>query len=293
MNLLSKALQNMAALAGLAIFSCASTSAAETMASRVLVIGVVRSHTIDHRLTKGLSEHFARTGLPPAEGALSASDRTCGESGCMDELGARVGANLVVSANVQQNAPNVFFVTMALLDRLRNAPFQVKAACDQCTQELLAEKLADLADQLVLQSRSAPQSVSPMTPTQPAVPTVPIVPSPSGDASLISPKKNGEMHGEAPGVGFFANWSPRRKSLLGVLGGLTGAFLITSITLTTMDGTKTNRPCNLINNSKECLLDTVGFYGAGYAVTGALAVGAVLTLAWPSKPSSPSPQEIH
>lgn len=292
MSLPRKSLQ-IAALTGATLFSCASASAAETTASRVLVIGVVRSHSIDIRLTKGLSEHFARTGLLSADGALSASDRTCGDSGCMDELGARAGANLVVSANVQQNAPSVFFVTMALLDRLRNAPFQVKAPCDQCTQELLAEKLADMADQLVLQSRSAPPSANPMFPTQPAVPTVPIVPSPGGHDPLVSPKKNGEMHREAPADGFFANWSPRRKLLLGVLGGLSGAFLITSITLTALDGTKTSRPCDLVNNSKECLLDTVGFYGAGYTVTGALAVGAVFTLAWPSKSSSPSPQETH
>lgn len=293
MSLLRIALQ-IVALAGPALFSCASAGAAETTSSRVLVIGVVRGHAADLRLTKGLSDHFAQTGLPSADGTLAASDRMCGEAGCMEALGARVGANLVVSADIQQNAPNIFFVTMALLDRLRNAPFQVKAPCDQCTQELLAEKLADLADQLILQSRAAPQVIKPVAPTPPAVPTVPIVPLPGGDGSLVVPDQNGGVaHKDVLADGFFTNWSARRKLLLGVFGGLTGAFLITSITLTALDGTKTDRPCNLLNNSKECLLDTVGFYGAGYVLTGALVVGAVITLAWPSKPSTPSPKETH
>ena len=108
MSLLRIALQ-IVALAGPVLFSFASTSAAETASSRVLVIGVVRGHAADLRLTKGLSDHFAQTGLVSTDGTLAASDRMCGEAGCMEDLGARVGANLVVSADIQQNAPKIFF----------------------------------------------------------------------------------------------------------------------------------------------------------------------------------------
>lgn len=258
-----------------------AAQAAEGQGEQVLVIGVVRGHAIDPRLTKELSEHFARSsGLQPAALNLSATERLCGDAGCMDGLGAKAGAQIVVSAAIQQSTPAVFFITMALLDRIRSSTFQDKALCDQCSQDALQAKLADLADKLLQQDREArlvPSSAS-VVPID-HVPTIPVLSpdlatSPNGQippAPPISPPKS-----------FVSKLTLQRKLALGVIGGLAGVALITSIAWAATDGRPAgeNAECGP-TQPQICVYDNRLRYGAGFGVTGALTLGIIGVLAWP------------
>jgi hypothetical protein len=257
-----------------------TTHAAESQGEQVLVIGVVRGHAIDPRLTKELSEHFARSsGLQPAALNLSATERLCGDAGCMDGLGSKAGAQIVVSAAIQQSTPAVFFITMALLDRIRSSPFQDKALCDQCSQDALQAKLADLADKLLQQSREARLMPSPAIVPVDHVPTIPVLSpdlatSPTGQippAPPISPPKR-----------FVSKLTLQRKIALGVMGGLAGAALITSITLvaTHRQPAGPNASCGP-TEPQICGYDNRLYYGLGFGATGALTLGIVGALVWP------------
>ena len=265
-------------IAGLIVSSVAKADA-QPANEQVLVVAVSKGHGSDSRLVKGLGEHLQQSGMLLAEETLSAQDRACESSECIESLANRTNSQLVLTAQLQENAPNTVFITMALFDAVRRAPFQATALCDQCNHEALIGKLSDVADKLIKQSREARQN--PIRSTQP--PIVPVVPLVSGDPGIGS-NHGGSNSGQFPKIeqGFFAKLSPRRRVIAGVLGGLAGAALITSIALTATDKQYTSLPCEAMNSAGKCRLDNVGLYATGYALTGALAIGIGVTLFWPA-----------
>jgi len=266
-------------IAGLFVASETNASA-EPADERVLVLAVSKGRGSDARLVKGVSEHLQRSGMVVTGESLSSADRACESTECIEALATRVDAQLVLTAQLQENTPNTVFITMALLDAVRRAPFQATALCDQCNHEALIGKLSDVADKLIKQSREARQS--PIRSTQPPnIPTVPLVPDGLGIGSNPTTVTNGG-HPSKVEKGFCTNLSLRRKVIAGVLGGLAGAALITAIILNVTDKQYTSLPCTATNSQGLCRLDNVGLYATGYALTGALAIGMGITLFWPT-----------
>jgi hypothetical protein len=83
-------------------------------------------------------------------------------------------------------------------------------------------------------------------------------------------------------------FSPRRKLIAGVLGGIGVATLITAFALNVTDGRATTMDCDQgAAVTKFCVLDNKVAYTLGYAATSALAVSIGMTLFWPEpKPRS-------
>lgn len=261
------------------LLASSATVEAQPTDERVLVVGVSKTKGSDGRLAKSLSEHLQHAGMMLTEGALSASDRACESLDCLEELAKREGAQMALTAKVQENAPNSFFITMALFDAARRAPFQETALCDQCNHEALVGKLSDLADKLVSQCREARQHPNSGNPTQaPYVPSVPLVPLPGTDPV------------QRPQVQQGFKLSPQRKILAGVLGGAAGAALITSIALAATNGNRTSLGCDLRTDVKSdyCELHNIPVFATGFALTGVLAVGLGFTLFWPEKSTTVS-----
>jgi hypothetical protein len=264
---------------GLVVSSNLASAGAAPNDEVALVAGLLRGRIPDQKLTKGLNEHLARSGLMVANDAgLSSAERVCTDADCLDAIGARTGAQIILTGELQQNSPSTVFITMALFDRLRRAPFEVKDVCDQCTPETLTGQLADMADKLVKQCRAGRQNTSsPLPPPGPAVPTVPLIGS-NGNGN--QPPGNGTNTPKGVERGFFANWSSQRKTALGIFGAVFGASLITGIALHATDKQYTSLPCE--TTSGKCRLDNVGLYGTSYVLAGVSLIGAAITIFWPT-----------
>ena len=259
------------------ILLTATRAAAESTDEHVLIVGVSRGHGSDSRLVKGLGEHLQRSGFLLTGESLAAADRACESPDCTLALARREDAQLVLTARLQDNPPSTVFITMALFDAVRRAPFQETALCDPCNQDSLLGKLSDVADKLLRQSREARQSPPP-APLTPLVPAVSLTPPDLGPASRLAITAEGQ-----PGMtmGRGDRFSRKQKILAGVFGGLAAVSLATAIALTVTDGQDTSRPCVMRMPSHGCAIDNVAGYATGYALTGALAIGIGLTLAWP------------
>jgi hypothetical protein len=84
-------------------------------------------------------------------------------------------------------------------------------------------------------------------------------------------------------------YSPRRKLIAGILGGLTAVTLATAIGFHVTDGNPTTRDCSADPGMpKYCVLDNRVAYIAGYAATSVLAVSLGMTLTWPEHKSTRS-----
>jgi len=261
----------------------AKDAAAQPSNERVLVVDVSKGRGSDARLIKGLGEHLMRAGLLLTEGILSATERTCDGPECFEQLATREGAGLVLTAKIQDSTPGSFFITMALFDAERRAPLQETALCDQCTQEQLGIRIGDVADKLIRQCREARQRPPHAEPPV----SVALVPIPAVHLEVSSsPGLSNGGSVSRDNAGLFAGLSKRRKILAGVLGGLAGATLITSIALSATHRQYTSLPCNA-PDGQGCRLDNLPLFATGYAVTGALAVGVGITLFWPEKSNKP------
>ena len=259
------------------ILLVAATAAAEPTDEHVLIVGVSRGHGSDSRLVKGLGEHLQRSGLLLTGESLSTADRACESPDCTLALARREDAQLVLTARLQDNPPSTVFITMALFDAVRRAPFQETALCDPCNQDSLLGKLSDVADKLIRQSREARQSPPP-APLSPQVPAIPLTPSDPGPVGSLAIAADGRS---AMTAGPMDRFSRKKKIWAGVLGGLGVVTLATAIALTATDGQATDRPCALRMPSHGCVIDNVAGYATTYALTGALAIGVGITLAWP------------
>ena len=281
---MKRLLSSLWAVAILGTIMSATTADADSTDERVLVVAVNKGHGSDARLVKGLSEHLQRSGTVIAEGALSPQDRACESSECIEELGKREGAQLVLTAKLQENTPNNFYITMALFDAVKRAPFQETAVCDECNPDALIGKLSDIADKLIKQCREARQA--PVRPTHsPNVPTVPLLP-PATLPNVNSTESGMPIHQGKNG--HFANLSLTRKVVGGVLLGLGAVVLGTAIGLHATDDKFTLDPCMTARPDKGCVTDHRLGFGLGYGLTGALLISGSFTLFWPTGTAKPT-----
>ena len=291
---MNRMLRSFSAIIIAGLFVASSTDAsAEPAEERVLVLAVSKGRGSDSRLVKALSEHLQRSGMTLTGESLSSSDRACESSECIEALATRESAQLILTAQLQENAPNTVFITMALFDAVRKALFQATALCDQCNHDTLIGKLSDVADRLIKQSREARQT--PVHSAEPPhVPIVPLVSSGGPDIGSKPSVANGNpLQGKQ---GYFDKLSPKRKIAAGVLGGIGVATLITSVALAATNGQKTTAlGCNLNMNvmNDYCELQNTPLFGAGFALTGALAIGIGFTLFWPENTPKSSVEGSH
>lgn len=242
----------------------------------ILLLGVSRAGKHDQRLTRDLSDHLARSGeqLSPHP-TLSTQDRSCTDQECLDQLATREKAQVVLTTQLQDNGTDAYYVVMTLFDAVRHSPLTERNLCDQCTGDTLTLKLSDTADKLLKRYRDRKNGVA----SDPVVtvPTPPLGTNLTGppDGPLVLPPSSATNQ---PSQGW--SLSPKRKIIVGVLGGLAGAALITSIALTATDGKDTSLPCS---TSPLCALDNKGLYIGGYVATGLLLGGVALTIFWPGE----------
>lgn len=264
-----------------------TAASAQPTDEHVLIIGVSRGRSSDSRLLKGLGEHLQRSGLLLTGESLTAADRTCEAPDCIENLARREGAQLVLTAKLQDNPPSTVFITMALFDAVRRAPFQATALCDPCSSESLLGKLSDVADKLVRQSREARESPA-AAPLTPSVPIVPAVAAPGVDLDAGGPLAitGGGQTAKGAERGFNARLSLPRKLIAGALGTAALGLLIQSAVWVMSDGSPCARdqPAMALlvdGRPSYCVFDNKKAYGAGFAVTGGLLIGVGLTLFLP------------
>lgn len=244
----------------------------------ILLLGVARAGKFDQRLTKDLSDHLARSGETVSQrSSLSSQDRNCTDQECLDRLAEREKAQVVLTTQLQENGSDAYYVVMTLFDAVRHSPLTERNLCDQCTGDTLTLKLSDTADKLLKRYRDRKNRVA----------TDPTGPGPDGPphgTSLIGPDGRPILPPgkTTPTTGW--SLSPKRKVIAGVLGGLAGAALITSIALTATNGQDTGLPCGMAN--QLCALDNKALFISGYVATGLLLGGVALTLFWPSEKST-------
>lgn len=278
-----------AVVASILSMATGGKATAQPSDAKVVVVDVSRGRSSEARLIKSLNEHLQRSGLVLTEGSLSASDRACEGPECLAELAMREGAGIALTAKIQDGAAGTYFITMALFDVVHRAPLQETGVCDQCTSEQLGIRLNDVADKLLRSWRDSRETA--LRPVQPVQPVQPVT-APATPVALapLEPVANPDViHGGTSypiKKGFFAELSPRRKILAGVLGGLAGATLITSIALSATHGQYTSLSCNP-PAGQMCRLDNMPLFATGFALTGALAIGVGITLFWPERSKKP------
>ena len=223
----------------------------------------------------GLTDHLARSGEQLSQRqTLSAQDRSCTDQECLDQLAAREKAQVVLTTQLQENGTDAYYVVMTLFDAVRHSPLTERNLCEQCTGDTLTLKLSDTADKLLKRYRDRKSGVT--TDTVGTVPTPPpgaTITDPPGGQLVVPPSSAGSQ----PGQGW--TLSQKQKIIAGVLGGLAGAALITSIALTATDKKDTSLPCG----SNLGALDNQGLYIGGYVATGLLLGGVALTIFWPGE----------
>lgn len=301
-------------------------SDAEPSEDSVLVVGVTKGKSFDARLTKALSDHFERLGsLRVIPNDLSASERLCTDQDCMEAIAHRTGAQLLVSAVMQQNSPASYYITLGLFDATRRAPFPDSVLCEQCGPNDLLSKLSDTADGLIRKSRES-RITKPIPRVAPPVETIAPLSSaaaptpdntPAAPVSTIRPIPT--LVGEIPettsepmAVRRVAasplpplppppfpptslGWSRDRKILAGILGATTLLSLSSAIVLHILDGgpAPDSPSCNVnLNLSKdECVFRNTALYATGYGVAVGSAIGLGFALFWPSgsKTEKPTP----
>lgn len=247
-----------------------------TTDENILLLGVSRAGKHDQRLTKDLTDHLARSGEQLSQRpTLSAQDRSCTDQECLDQLAAREKAQVVLTTQLQENGTDAYYVVMTLFDAVRHSPLTERNLCEQCTGDTLTLKLSDTADKLLKRYRDRKSGVT--TDTVGTVPTPPPganITDPPGGQLVVPPSSASSQSGQ--------RWtlSQKQKIIAGVLGGLAGAALITSIALTATDKQDTTvLPCG----STLCALDNKGLYIGGYVATGLLLGGVALTIFWPGE----------
>jgi len=308
-----------------ALLALPALSLAEPGEDRVLVVGVTKGKSFDGRLTKSLSDHLQRLGsVQVIRHELSASERLCTDQECLESVARRTGAELLISAVMQQNGPASYYITLGLFDATRRAPFQDSVLCEQCEPEALLAKLSDATDELIKKSVasrtkkplpkvSAPvELLAPVTsaavPTPvlpPAPPTSPVRPIPTlvAEDPETLPESLGSRTVEAsPLVPFppppppaSSGLSRDRKILAGILGGTTVLALGAAIATHVLDGGQApDSSCILDQNriTDGCVYRNSALYATGYGVAAASAIGLSFTLFWPSgsKKETPSQQ---
>lgn len=281
--------------------SLAGPARAEVEPAQLLLVGVTRSGSAggraDSRLTRALSEHLLRNGEAMVRASLlTGSERLCADQDCLQRLGERTAADLVMTARVDERAPGLVTLRVALLDVDRRAPRELEGVCEPCTPPELSVQLNALGERILREHRAQPAPLRPVE--TPAVPVVPIIPlvavaPPEPAVRLIPPSS-----GEPPPAALSAPSSPAapapkrpslslhtlptwRKATAGALGGLALATLVPAIVLSALQGTVGPETCAAPGEPQKCVYRNAGLFGAGYALSGLFTVGVGLTLFLP------------
>ena len=269
-----------ALLFGVLILSAAKARAADM----ALLLGVDRDGKQDPIWINAVSEHLAHNGenLVPNQ-RLTLKDRACKGPECLDALAAREQANLVLSLSVQSNIPSTnipstYVISGTLYDVAHHLPYQPSRpdVCD-CTADQLVNHLGQIADELFKDYRKRLATNASARVSTPPPGTALVTPPPSG---VTSPPTG---HGKTSETEWFTR---KRKIAVGVLGGLTGAALITSIALTAINGNHAGGLCTydgLPDRPAEprCVFNTEPYYITGYVASAGLAIGLGFALFWP------------
>lgn len=247
----------------------------------VLLVGILRGDRADSKLTKLLSEHLARSGQRQlSRGSLTPADQLCSRQECLEKLAQRESVKLLLTVHIPaqpEHGPAV--LTTALYDAEHRIPFVAEAVCEQCSPEKLMRMLSEQSDKVLQRCQAyEPQPASGATTAAPTL-TPALTP-----ATLGSGSGGAQLTSTAPApepLRWPHSLSPRRKKIIGVLGGLAAASLVTSIALTATDQQYTSLPCAMTGPEQRCRLDNVGLYAPGYALTGGLLLSAGFLLFWP------------
>jgi hypothetical protein len=246
----------------------------------VLLVGITRGDRADSKLTKLLSEHLARSGQRQlSRGSLTPADQLCTRQECLEKLAQRESAKLLLTAHIPaqpEHGPAV--LTTALYDAEHRVPFVAEAVCEQCSPDKLMRMLSEQSDKVLQRCQAyEPQPTSGATAATPAL-------TPALTPATLGPGSGAQLTSTAPAPESL-RWphalSPRRKKIIGVLGGLAAASLVTSIALTATDKQYTALPCTMTGPEQRCRLDNAGLYAPGYALTGGLLLSAGFLLFWP------------
>lgn len=241
----------------------------------ILLLGVARPGRVDQRLSKELGDHLTRSGeIVNQKATLSTQDRACTDQECLDRLATREHVQVVLTAQLQESAPDSYYVTMTLFDAVRHSPLGERGLCDQCVGNALSIKLGETADKLLKRYRDRKYGVVSNAVVEPlggpAEPGVTGQPS-DGHTTTIPPEITNSGRSWPPPL------SLNRKIIAGVLGGVAGAALITSIALAATDRQDTGLSCG----QPLCALDNKPLYITGFVTTGLLLGGVALTIFWP------------
>ena len=271
-----------------------SLAVAQRGSETVLLLSVLRGGKVDAKLTHALYDHLAKAGERlTRENALMGPERLCGNEECMTQLASREGAKVVLGVQIQDTGPSNQYVTMMLFDADQHATSEERTICSKCNAQQLGTALDDLGNRVLRSYREKKASQASVTDSAqlPSGGTLPssALTGPPGTV-LPPPTPTEPPTGTAPvGNGdYFSRWSKNRKIAAGVLTGLFFAALIPTVALHATDGSETS-VIGCANPAQFCVLQNKPLYTAGYAISGALAVGLAITLAWPTaKPTSPT-----
>lgn len=274
------------------------------------VVAAIRSHEEEPSLSRVVAEHIRRRGIPALEGATTESALACTIPECLESLVRHENVGFLFTAQIDESSGDPAVITMTLFDVVRRAALQETGTCSHCNKVAIGLKLNEIADELITRCRDArngasvpnqtlqTQIVLPSLSAAPPAPRTPEVAPPQPAAAPAPAAQAAPPLAPPPPPakkGFFAKLPKSRRILTGVLGGLAGAALITSVILTATDGLDTSLGCDLRTDvlQDKCVLKNKPLYATGYALTGALAVGIGFTLFWPSKASQGSASEVH
>lgn len=276
----------------------------------VLLLSVQRNGKVDAKLTHAVYAHLLKVGeAMTRENSLAAPERLCSNEECQSQLASREGAKAVLSSMVQDNGPSSLYVTVTLFDADSRNVSDEKTICDHCTPQQLLSAISDLSDQSLrtYRERKAGSQAQTQAAAAPSSQTSGQTPTQSPEAAQSAPTGSEGMPAPAAGApaaaapaltttpagagDYISRWSPRRKIAAGVLTGLLIATLIPTVALHVMDGSPTTViSCQSANNF--CVLHNLPLYAAGYAISGALAIGLGITFGWPTPKSSSAPQSV-
>lgn len=246
----------------------------------------------DGRLTQQLAQRLVQSGERlVADRAISVVERDCDTEGCMSQLASREEARYVLRTSIEAKPGAPPQLSAVVFDPEKAQSIDENGRCMPCTTDDQLRMLADLAGRALARAREQGGSAAGgQRSTKEGAPLIGTRPKPQPASGEQGGARETEAPLVAPAPKKSSLWppSPGRKIAAGVLGGLGIASLATAIALHLTDGHETPLPCG----DRLCILDNKIPYTAGYAVTGAMAAGIILSLVWPSSsPEAAKPAE--
>lgn len=244
---------------------------------KILVLSVSEDGRQNEGLRSALGELVEQTGaLLVAPPGLSAAARACSEPSCLTALAREHDVDLIVAARLERHGKHERLVDLWAFDEGRSADTQERDLCDardlkDCVSALGARVLSKLS------SGRAP------------------TPGAQGGGAVDSPSAGGENRAASAGPRAQGKAStprgtptllPTWRLALGLgLGGLSAISLAGAIAATAGHGSAGPSQCPQ-GSETECRYGLTPVFVPAYVAAGVAALGAALTLAWPSTPRS-------